>query len=101
MMKYTCAICNSEFDKLEDRIICETKCFQKQKEEDERLAKELKEKEREARKEEVDIALDKANELLRNYIKDYGSYCRSAHKEDKNDFKNDYHSWLKDTFWLL
>lgn len=32
-----------------------------------------------ARKKEVDDAVDKAHELIRLYVRDYGSYCRPAY----------------------
>ena len=71
---YKCAICNSVYDTVADRMKCEAACIKKEEEEAKRLAEEKKKEERNERKKEVEVALKNANELLQRYIEDYGSY---------------------------
>ena len=73
-LAYKCAICDKEFDNIQDRAKCELACLKKQ-EEEKRLAAEKKKKEEQAaRKKEVDEALAHAYKLRDKYVEDYGRH---------------------------
>ena len=76
---YRCAICDSVFESVQDRVACEMKCL-KRKEEEELKAAEIKKKaEKDARYKEVTDAINNAVELLDKYVDDYGSYtCKDS-----------------------
>jgi hypothetical protein len=74
---YKCAICGEIYESIPQRINCEMTCLKKKEEED-RKAAELKEKEEYmTRKAEVDAAFDHAYELRDKFLKDYDSYAYS------------------------
>lgn len=83
--KYTCAICGHEYDHLEDRNACETKCLRERKEAEEKRKQEALNKTRAARKKEVDEAYERYAELLSKYVQDYG-YCRFKYRDDGIDW---------------
>lgn len=85
---YRCAICGKSYDTIEERSACETKCLSDRAEAERKRKEEELRKTKENRKKELDMAWDHYNELLKAYIKDYGSY--SAVREYSNgDWVND------------
>lgn len=75
--QYRCAICNTPYDEIEDRMKCEQKCLKKQEEERKKRKQEaMKAKEKERYQEVVD-AVNKACDLYNKYLKDYGSFTYS------------------------
>lgn len=83
---YKCSICGKEHDNVLDRAKCELACFEKQKEEERKLAESKKQAEKEARYLEVDKAIEHACDLLAKVIEDYGEY-RYKGKDFNNYFK--------------
>ena len=63
-----------------------------QKEKEEKEAKEAKlELEKQTRKQEVDVAIEKAKELLKSYMEDYGVYSYTS--------SNDIFDMFSSKFW--
>lgn len=91
---YKCSICGKEHDNTFDRAQCELKCWEKQKEEARKLAESKKKAEKDARQLEVDKAIENANDLLKKFIDDYGSYQYKG-----KDF-NHYFKQLWTPFWF-
>lgn len=71
---FKCGICGKEYECAIDRARCELNCYQKQQEEMKKAAEAKKKAEQAARKEEVDAAIQNAQDLLTQYTKDYGHY---------------------------
>lgn len=93
MKEYKCGICNKSYDKIEDRIECESKCYKDYKKAEEAKKKAELEEARKARKEELDLACKKYLELRNAYMKDYGHYTYSYSYGDDNESN----SW--EAFW--
>ena len=87
-LAYKCAICGKEHSEISERIKCETACLKKQEAEAKKAAEEKKNAEQNARKKEVDIALNNLIKLHDAYVKDYGYYEFESDAET-----NDYHIW--------
>lgn len=71
---YKCGICGKEYENIEDRIACETKCLHDRKVAEEKRKKMKLEQEKETRRKEVQMAWDHYSDLLKAFIEDYGSY---------------------------
>lgn len=88
MKTYTCDVCGKTYDTVEERNACETKCLADRKKAEAKRKEEELRKVKETRKKEIEMAYDHYNELLKAYIKDYGSY--SFMRECSNgDWAND------------
>lgn len=74
MKTYTCDVCGKIYDTVEERNACETKCLADRKKAEAKRKEEELRKIKETRKKEIEMAYDHYNELLKTYIKDYGSY---------------------------
>lgn len=72
-MVYSCAICGSEHESVEERHSCETKCIKERKAAEELMKKQKLEEEKDARKKEIDTIYAHLNEKIKDYVKDYGS----------------------------
>ena len=71
---YKCAICDSIYENIAERVKCEQSCLKKKQEEEKKAATEKKMAEKKIRKEAVDEAVANAFRLVNAYMKDYGSY---------------------------
>lgn len=71
---YKCEICGKSYENLEDRIYCETKCFEERKVAEEKLKQEKLNAERETRRVEVEEAQANYLKLLKEYVDDYGIF---------------------------
>ena len=78
---YKCAICESVFETIEERMNCERKCLIDEQIKAKKAEEERKAKERDTRYKEVCEALDKANELKRAYLDDYGCFVYDSTHE--------------------
>lgn len=72
--QYTCAICKTNYDTIQERARCEMSCVKKIEEEERKAAEIKKQEEQAARKAEVDNAYKAFVELAKSYANDYGSY---------------------------
>lgn len=80
---YKCALCDSVYESVVERVKCEQTCLKKKEEEEKKAAAEKKATEKKLRKEAVDEAVANAFRLINAYTEDYGSY-----EYDKNIVKN-------------
>lgn len=71
---YKCAVCGEVYGSIAQRMNCEQTCLKKQEEEERKAAESKRAAEREARKQEVDDAFNKAYALKDKFVKDYGRY---------------------------
>lgn len=69
---YKCAICHNEYDTIERRNACESKCIVAAKEAAKKAEEAKKQADKEARKKEVEQAFKTAFDLSKKYAKDYG-----------------------------
>ena len=88
--KYKCGVCSTVYDSIEDRMNCEQTCIAKQKVEAKRVAEEKRKAEQEARKAELDMAIENVIKLKNAYIKDYGSYRYSYEPQFKPNEPDDF-----------
>ena len=79
--QYKCAICETIYDELKDRVNCETKCIKKQEEEAKKAAELKKKAEHDAREADVDAKVKAAIEAITAYTKDYGFYTYANEKD--------------------
>jgi len=70
---YVCSYCNKEYEQPVERAKCEITCAKKKELEDEKLRKEALEKEKDVRMKEIELKGKEYYDLIRNYIRDYGS----------------------------
>lgn len=84
---YNCGICGEVYDSIPERVKCEQACLKKQEEEAKKAAEAKKNAEKNVRKKEVMAAIENANELLRDFVKDYGSYELYYDVNNVNDEK--------------
>lgn len=75
---YKCGVCDKVYDSILDRAKCEIECSRREEEAAKKAAEEKKKLEKATRKKELDDAIARAEELLNNYVKDYGSYNRKS-----------------------
>lgn len=71
---YKCALCDSIYESIEERVHCEQACLKKKHEEEKKAAVERKLAEKKIRKEAVDESVANTFRLVNAYIKDFGSY---------------------------
>lgn len=71
---YKCEICGKEYENIEDRVACETKCLHDRKVAEEKRKKMKLEQEKETRKKEIQMAWDHYSDLFKAFTEDYGSY---------------------------
>lgn len=83
---YKCALCDSAYESVAERVRCEQNCLKKKEENEKRAAEEKKMAERKLRKEAVDESVANALRLINSYINDFGPY------EYDNDIITD-HIW--------
>lgn len=72
--QYKCAICETIYDNLKDRVNCETKCLKKQEEEAKKAEELKKQQEHAARKADTDAKVKAMIDAVNAYTKDYGFY---------------------------
>lgn len=70
---YKCGICGSVYETIDERVACETECLAERRAVEEALKKKELEETRKARMEEIENVNAKLNELVRDFIKDYGT----------------------------
>lgn len=70
---YSCAICGTEHESIEERHACETKCIKERRVSEELMKKKKLEEEKDSRKKEIDAIYAHLNEKIKDYVKDYGS----------------------------
>lgn len=87
---YTCPYCNEEYNNPVDLAHCILSCEEKKKIEEEKKRQEELELTRETREKEIEAVEKKLNELVRAYLKDYGSYCKT-YESKENHFPYLYH----------
>ena len=73
MVVYCCSYCDKEYESPVDRAKCEITCAKKIELEAEKLRKENLEKEKDARMKEIEQKGKEYYDLIRSYIRDYGS----------------------------
>ena len=78
---YKCAICEKDFKTIAERNQCEAACIKRIEEDAKKLAEEKKMAEKEARRAEVEDAINYAKKLLVAYINDYKSF-EFSHDDD-------------------
>lgn len=71
---YKCGICGKEYTTITDRSKCEAACVAKQKEETANTEKEKRTKELEDAIAAVNEMINKASDLLEEYLNDYGEF---------------------------
>ena len=79
---YTCPYCKEEYVNPSDLAHCILSCEDKKKREEEDRKKAELALKKEARKKEVDDAIDSCRELIKAYIKDYGSISITSNIDD-------------------
>jgi hypothetical protein len=82
---YKCAICDSIYETVTERMKCEAACIEKAEQEAAKIAEEKKKLEKDVRKAEVELAIKTANELFHKYVEDYGSYEFYCDLSDMNE----------------
>lgn len=75
---YTCPYCNEEYSAPSDLAHCILSCEAQKRIEEKNRLKELRATEKNARKKEVDEALEKCIYLLKAYMNDYGIYSYTS-----------------------
>ena len=71
---YQCGICEKEYETISERNKCEATCICRVEEEAKNAEEARKKAEQKVRKEEVDAAINLAQELWSAYARDYGTY---------------------------
>lgn len=82
---YKCAICEKDFDTISDRNKCEAACIKRIEENAKKAAEAKKMAEKEARRKEVEEAINHAKKLFMDYISDYKTF-EFTHEEDDYPF---------------
>lgn len=72
--EYKCAVCGTWHKDIIGRAKCEITCTERKAEEERKAAESKRAAEREARKQEVDDAFNKAYELKDKFVENYGRY---------------------------
>ena len=84
--QYRCAICNTPYDEIEDRMKCEQKCLKKQEEERKKRKQEAMKAKKDERYKEVIDAINKAENLYEKYLDDYGAFTYTNETFPKSHF---------------
>ena len=94
--QYTCGICKTSYDSIQERAKCELACVKRVQEEEKRAAEEKKKVEQAARKAEVDKACKIFTELAESYAEDYGRYEYEEESPQCNFWPNKiwHHFWF-------
>lgn len=71
---YKCGICEQNYNTISERNKCEAACIHRIEEDAKKAAEAKKREEQEARRVEVEQAIDHAKDLLTAYINDYKTY---------------------------
>ena len=95
---YTCPYCKEEYSSPVDLAHCILSCEEKQRIEEAKKQHEKLKAEQKAREKEIEDVEKHYRELIKNYIKDYGSY--DVVRECKCD-ADDIESILKPWEWLF
>jgi hypothetical protein len=70
---YRCGFCNKDFDRLEDRIKCETHCLEEYKKaEEEKRANEYQEKRKESAN-AIYAEFDRVEKMIKEHVKQFNS----------------------------
>lgn len=72
--QYKCAICDTVYDDLKQRVACESACLKKQEEEAKKTAELKKKQEHDKCKAFTDTKVTEAINAMREYEKKYGFY---------------------------
>lgn len=72
--EYKCGVCGTSYNSIAERMHCESACLKKQEDEAKKVAEAKKREEQNDRKAQVDAAIKHAEQVLRDYIRDYGTY---------------------------
>lgn len=72
--QYTCGVCGTSYDSVQERMNCEMACVKKIQEEERKAAEAKKKEAQKTRKVEVDNALQNFIKLATAYSHDYGKY---------------------------
>ena len=81
--QYTCGVCGTRYDSVQERSKCEMDCVKKIEEAEKKAAEEKKKAEKTARKTELDEAFANLLKLHDAYVKDYGPYEFEFSKENR------------------
>ena len=84
---YKCEICEKEHPSITERAQCELACAKRIEEAAKKAADARKKEEQNARKAELEAAINHAKELFAAYIEDYRSFEFSTDEEDN------FHLW--------
>lgn len=79
---YTCPYCKEEYTEPGDLARCILSCEAEIKAEEERAERERLKAEKDARYKEITQAQDKLAELMRAYVRDYGSFNSTKTTDD-------------------
>lgn len=71
--KYVCAICGKSYENLEDRIACETKCFNERKMIEAKQKEDKLKTKRINSEKEIEQKLAEVNEMIREHLNEYDS----------------------------
>ena len=91
---YKCAICENEWKTIAERNKCESTCIKRIEEDAKKAAEAKKKEEKEARRVEVEEAIDHAKKLLMAYISDYKTFEFSADEDDYPFWTSKLLSWF-------
>ena len=69
---YVCGICGKAHRTIEDRMACESKCYEERKKAEEALKKQQLAKEQAKRKDEIETRYAELRQLIKSYCNDYG-----------------------------
>lgn len=71
---YKCALCGKEYQTIQERNACETKCLAWQKEEEKKAAEAKRKAERDKDEKEITMAYENVVDLVQAFVKKYGHY---------------------------
>lgn len=78
---YTCAICGTPYNSIEERIACETKCLKKRNEaearkklEEERKKTERAKQQKKESEQAIETKLDEVNKMLKDHFNKYKDF---------------------------
>jgi hypothetical protein len=92
---YICPYCKGAHETPSGLARCILDCEEKKKIEEEMAKKAKLDAEKEARKKEVDNAIEKCRELVKAYMHDYGIYSYTSDDDDINPlFSSKFWNWV-------
>lgn len=99
--QYTCGVCGTNYDSIQERAECEMACVKKIKEEERKAAEAKKKAEKTADFAEASAAIDNAYAIINKCIEKYGEFHYSGKLKDVDVFKTDFFpSKLLHHFWF-